>query len=70
MRRYVLALALALPLMGGCPWTIKCSYHNEWYVPQKETEFRNGKQFGIYEHSYTDEQGRRRICRLVVECNR
>jgi hypothetical protein len=60
---------LLLPAIAGCPVSIKCSYHNYYSVPKVETEYRNGKEYGIYEHEYS-EGGRKRTCKQVVECGR
>jgi hypothetical protein len=58
---------MVLPAVAGCPFTIKCSYHNVQLVTKSETEFRNGKEYGVYEHQYY-ENGKQRKCRLVLEC--
>ena len=66
--RYLICLLMALPAIASCPGSIKCDYHNVYYVPKTGTEYRNGKQFGVYEHTYY-EGGRRRQCVLLVRCD-
>lgn len=66
--KYLLLALIGIPAIAGCPITIKCEYHNQYGVVKSGTEFRNGKQFGIYKHSYM-ENGKNRECKLVVECD-
>jgi hypothetical protein len=61
-------LMFGLPLVAACPTSIKCTYHNQYYVSKAETEWKNGKEYGIYEHQYIDERGKNRICRVRMEC--
>lgn len=69
MRRIVLVLTLTATAFAACPQSIKCTYHNHYYVPKVDTEYRNGKQFGVYEHNYIDTTGKNRKCRLLLECS-
>lgn len=62
-------MLLALPAIAYCPFNIKCDYHNQYSVPKTGTEYRNGKEFGVYTHPYIDETGRRRQCVLLVKCD-
>lgn len=66
--RFVLLALISIPAIAGCPITIKCEYHNVYGVSKSGTEFRNGKQFAIYKHTYF-EQGKNRECKLIVECD-
>ena len=68
MRVFLLLTFIVLQLFAVCPTSIKCNYHNQYYVPKVDTEYRNGKQFGVYEHAYVDERGQQRKCRLLLEC--
>lgn len=63
-----LLILLAIPALANCPISIKCNYHNVFSVPKTDTEWRGGKQYGIYEHDYIDERGKQRKCKLILEC--
>ena len=68
MKRTMLLIALAAPLPASCPIYIKCSYHNVMMASKTDTEYRNGKEFGVYKHDYMDERGQTRKCTQIVEC--
>ena len=68
MRKLMFLAVLAMPVVASCPISIKCTYHNVYYVSKSETEWKNGREYGIYEHTYIDERGRNRVCRIRMEC--
>jgi hypothetical protein len=72
-RKLLIALGLfasvSLALWAACPTgTTRCDYHNA-YANWDGYEWKNGKQFSKFKHSYTDDKGKQRECILIVECN-
>ena len=69
MRTALIAL-VALPLLAYCPTSIECDFHFGRMALLRRTEWRNGKQFGVYTHYYTDrDTGRERECRIITRCD-
>ena len=68
MKTLLMVMVLGFPAIAACPMSIKCTYHNQPFVSKSETEWKNGKEYGIYEHTYIDEKGKNAKCRVRMEC--